>query len=543
MEPDLPSDQTSFDYVIVGAGSAGCVLANRLSANPSTRVLLLEAGGKDDYVWIKIPVGYLYCMGNTRTDWCFRTEPQAGLSRRALNYPRGRVLGGCSSINGMLYVRGQKRDYDHWRQLGNIGWSAEDVLAHFQRAEDFVDGAVGEHGAGGEVRVERQRLHWDILDSIREAAAAAGLPNRDDCTSSDEEGAGYFSVTQRRGLRWSAADAFLRPARNRPNLSVHTGAHVARIAFEGRRAVGVEYGQGGTLKVARAGGGVILAAGAVASPQLLEVSGVGDGAVLGPLGVPVVHHLPGVGANLQDHLQLRCIYKVSGAATLNERFNSLWGKAAIGLEYLLFQSGPMSMAPSQLGIFARLDPSAESPDVEFHVQPLSLDKFGEPLHRFPAFTIAPCNLRPRSRGTVHATSADSRDAPRIDPKYLSDPEDQRAAAEAIRLTRRIVAQAPLARFMPQEHRPGAHLRSDGELIQAAGQVGSTIFHPVGTARMGRDALAVVDERLRVHGIEGLRVIDASVMPTITSGNTNAPTMMIAEKGAAMVIEDARGVNP
>jgi len=532
-------DETHFDYVIVGAGSAGCVLANRLSADPRTRVLLLEAGGKDDYIWVKVPVGYLYCIGNPRTDWLFKTESQNGLGGRSLNYPRGRVLGGCSSINGMIYVRGQKRDYDHWRQLGNVGWGSDDVLPYFQRSEDFVGGAVDEHGVGGELRVEGQRLHWPILDAIRDAAAAAGLPARDDMTSSDRPGVGYFSVTQRRGWRLSAATAFLRPALGRPNLTVVTGAHVERLVLEGRRATGVAYRQGDACKIARAGASVVLSAGAIGSPHLLEVSGIGDAAHLGALGIPVVQHLPGVGNNLQDHLQLRCIYKITGALTLNERAKTLLGKAAIGLEYMLFRSGPMSMAPSQLAAFAHSSPAVETPDVQYHIQPLSLDRFGEPLHTFPAFTIAPCNLRPRSRGSVHAVSADSRDAPRIDPNYLSDSEDRRVAADSLRLTRRIVAQAPLARYAPQEHAPGVRFQNDEELAQAAGQVGSTIFHPVATARMGQDEGAVVDERLRVRGMEGLRIIDASVMPTITSGNTNAPTMMIAEKGAAMLIEDAR----
>ncbi|MBY0508737.1 MAG: GMC family oxidoreductase N-terminal domain-containing protein [Rhodospirillaceae bacterium] len=532
-------ETAAYDYVIVGAGSAGCVLANRLSADPRTRVLLLEAGGKDDYIWVKIPVGYLYCIGNPRTDWRFKTEAQDGLGGRALNYPRGRVLGGCSSINGMIYVRGQKRDYDQWRQLGNPGWGSDDVLPYFRKSEDFAGGAVGEHGVGGELRVEGQRLHWPLLDAIRDAADAAGIVKRDDMTFSDVPGVGYFSVTQRSGWRLSAATAFLRPALRRPNLTVATGAHAERVVFEGKRAVGVAYSQGDARKHARADGAVILAAGAIGSPQLLEVSGIGDAAVLGGLGIPVLHHAPGVGANLQDHLQLRCIYKVTGASTLNERIKTIFGKAAIGLEYMLFRSGPMSMAPSQLAAFAHSSPAVETPDVQYHIQPLSLDRFGEPLHPFPAFTIAPCNLRPRSRGSVHAVSADTRDAPRIHPNYLSDPEDRRVAAECLRLTRRIVAQEPLARYAPREHAPGLQFQNDAELAAAAGQVGATIFHPVGTARMGQDAEAVVDERLRVRGVEGLRVIDASVMPTIPSGNTNAPTMMIAEKGAAMLIEDAR----
>lgn len=535
MTSSLPSE--TFDFVIVGGGTAGCVLANRLSANPNVRVLLLEAGGADDYIWVRIPVGYLYCMGNPRTDWCFRTETQRGLGERALNYPRGRVLGGCSSINGMIYVRGQRADYDHWRQLGNIGWGADDVMPAFQKLEDFAAGDLGIHGQGGEVRIEKQRLHWPLLDAIADAADAAGIPKRANITTSDADGVGYFSVTQRRGLRWSAATAFLRPALKRPNLTVATKAVTQRILFEGRRATGVEYLQDGVLRTVRAKASVILAAGAIGSPHLLEVSGVGDGARLKALHIPVVHHAPGVGANLQDHLQLRCVYKITGAATLNERVRTWFGKAMIGAEYMFFRTGPMSMAPSQLGLFARSDAAVETPDIEFHIQPLSLDRFGEPLHAFPAFTIAPCNLRPRSRGAVHARGPDVATAPTIDPNYLSDPHDRFVAANALRLTRRIVAQEPLRRYAPVEYVPGAHFETDDELAKAAGQVGSTIFHPVGTARMGRDALAVVDERLRVHGLDGLRVIDASVMPTITSGNTNAPTMMIAEKGAAMALKD------
>lgn len=532
------SEPEVFDYVIVGGGTAGCVLANRLSASPKVRVLLLEAGGQDDYIWVRIPVGYLYCMGNPRTDWCFRTETQRGLGGRALNYPRGRVLGGCSSINGMIYIRGQRHDYDHWRQLGNAGWGADDVMSHFHKIEDFAAGDLGIHGAGGEVRIEKQRLHWPLLDAIADAAEAAGIPKRTSLTTSDDDGVGYFSVTQRRGIRWSASTAFLRPARKRPNLAVATKAFAQRIVFEGRRAVGVEYLQDGELKTARAGASVILAAGALGSPHLLEVSGVGDAARLKALHIPVVHHAPGVGENLQDHLQLRCIYKVTGAATLNERVRTLFGKALIGAEYMLFRSGPMSMAPSQLGLFARSDAAVETPDIEFHIQPLSLDRFGEPLHAFPAFTIAPCNLRPRSRGAVHLSSPDVGTAPKIDPNYLSDPHDRLVAAKALRLTRHIIAQEPLRRYAPVEYVPGLHFETDEDLAKAAGQVGSTIFHPVGTARMGQDPGAVVDERLRVRGLEGLRVVDASVMPTITSGNTNAPTMVIAHKGAAMALEDA-----
>lgn len=537
------SGADEYDYIIVGAGTAGCVLANRLSADLKSRVLLIEAGGSNNYHWVHIPVGYLYCMGNPRTDWCFRTAPQAALRDRSMNYPRGKVVGGCSSINGMIYIRGQKRDYDQWRQLGNVGWGAEDVLPYFKKSEDFAEGAIGEHGVGGELRVEKQRLHWDLLDAVQEAAVAAGIPKRSDLTDSDTPGVGYYRVTQRGGLRWSSADAFLKPALRRANLSVATKAHVTRLLFEGRRAAGVSYVQENEVRQAHARAGVILAAGAVGSPHLLEVSGIGDGARLQDLGIPVVHHLPGVGENLHDHFAHRYIYKIAGAVTLNGRLKTAFGKAMIGLEYVLRRTGPMAMAPSQLGFFARSSPEVETPNVQYHVQPLSLDKFGDPLHTFPAFTILPCNLRPRSRGSVHALSPDSRAAPRIDPNFLSDPDDRRVAADMLRLTRRIVAQAPLAPFRPEEYVPGMDFqggRQDDEtLATAAGTVGTTIYHPVGTARMGRDPLAVVDERLRVHGLEGLRVVDAAIMPAITSGNTNTPVVMIAEKGAGMILEDAR----
>jgi len=528
-----------FDYVIVGAGPAGCVLANRLSADPSVRVLLLEAGGRDNYIWIHIPVGYLYCMGNQRTDWCFKTEAETGLNGRALAYPRGKVLGGCSSINGMIYMRGQARDYDQWRQLGSAGWSWDDVLPYFKRSEDQARGADDMHGVGGEVRVEEQRLSWEILDAFRDAAAEIGIPKTDDFNRGNNEGCGYFQVTQRRGLRRSAARAFLHPVMKRPNLTVLTHAQARRIRIDGRRATGVEFWRDGEACLAAASREVILAAGAVGSPQLLQVSGIGPGELLRQHGIETRCALPGVGENLQDHLQLRMAYKVSNTRTLNERANRLLGRVGIGLQYAFFRRGPMTMAPSQLGAFARSDNSRDTPDLEYHVQPLTLDRFGEPLHAFPAFTASVCNLRPTSRGSIRIVSSDSREPPAIKPNYLATEEDRRIAIAAIRLTRRICAAPALARFSPEEFRPGETAQSDAELRQAAGDIATTIFHPVGTCRMGADALAVVDARLRVHGVAGLRVVDASIMPTITSGNTNAPTVMSGEKAADMIREDAR----
>ena len=529
-----------FDYVIVGAGTAGCVLANRLSADGRTRVLLLEAGGKDDYLWIHVPIGYLYCMGNPRTDWRFATEPEPGLNGRALNYPRGKVLGGCSSINGMIYMRGQARDYDQWRQLGNAGWSWDDVLPYFRKSEDQAAVPVDEmHGVGGEWHVEHQRLSWEILDAFREAAAEAGIRKTDDFNRGDNEGCGRFHVNQRRGRRLSTAGAFLKPALGRRNLEVLTHAQAKAIRFEGKRASGLMLRSKGVDADVEISGELILAAGAVNSPHLLQLSGIGAPALLGQYGIPIVHALEGVGENLQDHLQVRCAYKVSGVKTLNERANSLLGKLGIGLEYALFRSGPMSMAPSQLGAFAKSDPALETPNLQYHVQPLTLERFGEPLHPFPAFTASVCNLRPESRGHIRLKSADPFAAPAIRPNYLSAPADRQVAAAAIRLTRRIVAQPALQKYAPEEFKPGPAIRSDEELAKAAGDIATTIFHPVGTCKMGQDAMAVVDERLRVHGLQGLRVVDASIMPTITSGNTNAPVIMIAEKAADMIRADAR----
>ena len=532
----------TFDYVIIGAGTAGCVLANRLSADPAKSVLLLEAGGKDDWIWIHIPVGYLYCIGNPRTDWCYRTEPDAGLNGRSILYARGRVLGGCSSINAMIYMRGQKHDYDAWaKTTGDAAWAWDKVLPVFRASEDHHAGESDSHGAGGEWRVEKQRLSWEILDAWRDAAAEAGIPRIADYNGGDNEGSSFFEVNQRRGVRWSATKAFLRPAMKRPNLKVVTGAEVKRLWMEGRRAVGVEFRRGGETHFVSTRVETVLAAGAIGSPQVLQCSGIGPADLLRQHGIPVVHDSPAVGENLQDHLQLRTAFKVQGVRTLNEWAGSAFGKAQMALEYLFFRTGPLTMAPSQLGAFAKSDPHRASANLQYHVQPLSLDKFGDPLHPFPAFTASVCNLRPASRGYVRIRSADPREAPLINPRYLSAEEDRIVATQAIRLTRRIAAQPALARYHPEEFLPGPGHDTDEALALAAGNIGTTIFHPVGTCRMGRadDPGAVVDSRLRLLGVEGVRIIDASVMPTITSGNTNSPTVMIAERGAAMILEDAR----
>lgn len=540
MQTDSTSGTTissagEFDYIVVGAGTAGCLLANRLSADPAKRVLLLEAGGKDNYHWIHIPVGYLYCIGNPRTDWLFKTEADPGLNGRQLGYPRGKVMGGCSSINGMIYMRGQRQDYDSWRDAGNQGWGWDDVLPIFKAMEDYHAGASDMHGAGGEWRVEKQRLSWEILDAFREAASQAGIPKIEDFNRGDNEGASYFEVNQRGGWRWNAVKAFIKPIEHRKNLTILTHARTTRLMFEGKRATGIEFVREAQKLTATAKGAVVLAAGSIGSVQILQSSGIGPAPLLKNLNIPVLHDLPGVGRNLQDHLQIRTVFKIRNAKSLNTMANSLWGKAKMGLEYLINRSGPLSMAPSQLGVFAKSDPSYDRANVEYHVQPLSLEKFGDPLHDFPAFTASVCNLRPSSRGFVEITSPDTDVAPRINCCYLSTEEDRKVAAQSIELTRHIAAQPALAPYHPEEIKPGPQISSPEELAKAAGDIATTIFHPVGTCKMGKDEMAVVDSSLRVHGIDGLWVADASVMPTITSGNTNSPTLVIAQKAADAIL--------
>ena len=550
---------TTFDYVIVGGGTAGSLLANRLTMDSQVRVLLIEAGRRDDYHWIHIPVGYLYCIGNPRTDWLYSTEPEAGLNGRVLRYPRGKTLGGSSSINGMIYMRGQARDYDQWAELtGEDGWRWQNVLPDFMRHEDHYIGDEDQaerrdaqfadfHGHGGEWRVEKQRLRWDILDAFSEAAQQAGIPHSTDFNRGDNEGVGYFQVNQKEGMRWNTARAFLRPkCFGRPNFELWTNAQATRLITETQadgsvRCTGVEVWDGQEMIVAEASREVILSAGSIGTPQLLQLSGIGPADLLASHGIPVVADLPGVGGNLQDHLQIRAVYKIDGAPTLNVLASSWLGKARIGLEYLMKRSGPMSMAPSQLGAFTRSDPAQPYPNIEYHVQPLSLDAFGEPLHSFPAFTASVCNLNPTSRGRVSIKSAKFSDAPAIAPNYLATPEDRQVAADSLRVTRRIAAQPALARFSPEEWKPGPQYQTDEELARLAGEIATTIFHPVGTTKMGRDGdpAAVLDPQLRVRDgrggrIVGLRVVDAGAMPLITSGNTSSPTLMMAEKAASWI---------
>ena len=531
-----------FDYIVVGAGTAGCIVANRLSADPAHRVLILEAGGSDDWIWFHIPVGYLFAIGNPRSDWMFRTEAEAGLNGRSLAYPRGKVIGGSSAINAMISMRGQAADYDHWRQLGLTGWGYDDVLPAFRRLEDHFLGESGHHGVGGGWRIEAPRLSWAVLDAVGNAAEQMGIRKIPDFNTGDNEGVGYFHVNQKRGRRWSSARGFLKPALKRANLRLETNVLVDRLIIENGRAVGVMFARDGQVFEARAKGEIILCAGSIGSTQVLHRSGIGPADWLTPLGITSVIDRPGVGRNLQDHLQQRAIYKVFGVRTLNETYYSYIRRGLMGLDYALRRRGPLTMAPSQLGIFTRSDPTRDRANIQFHVQPLSLDKFGDPLHRFPAITVSACNLQPTSRGTVRIKSSAADQAPSIAPNYLSTDEDRQVAAEAIRTTRRLMKQAALAPYRPEEFLPGPSVGDDdASLAKAAGDIGTTIFHPVGTAKMGteNDPFAVVDERLRFRGLGALRVADASVMPTITSGNTNTPTAMIAEKGAAMILADSR----
>ncbi|XUM20213.1 GMC family oxidoreductase [Bradyrhizobium oligotrophicum S58] len=531
-----------YDYIVVGAGTAGCILANRLSADPKARVLILEAGGNDNWIWFHIPVGYLFAIGNPRSDWMFRTEAEPGLNGRSLAYPRGKVIGGCSAINAMISMRGQAADYDHWRQLGLSGWSYSDVLPVFRRLEDHFLGESEHHGVGGGWRIEAPRLSWAVLDAVGDAAEQMGIRRIPDFNTGDNEGISYFHVNQKRGRRWSSARGFLKPALNRPNLRLETNVLVERLIIENGRAAGVRFRQNGETIEARTKGEVVLSAGSIGSVQVLQRSGIGPADWLNELGIDVMLDKPGVGRNLQDHLQQRAIYKVTGVKTLNETYYSLVKRGLMGLDYAFRRRGPLTMAPSQLGIFTRSDPRRDRANIQFHVQPLSLDKFGDPLHRFPAITVSACNLRPTSRGTVRIRSARIDEAPSIAPNYLATEDDRQVAADAIRVTRQLMKQNALAAYRPEEYLPGPSVGDDdAALAKAAGDIGTTIFHPVGTAKMGTadDPMAVVDERLRFRGIDRLRIADASIMPTITSGNTNTPTAMIAEKAASIILEDGR----
>ena len=526
----------NFDYIIVGSGSAGCVMANRLSANPENKVLLLEAGGEDNYHWINIPIGYLYCIGNPKVDWMYSTEVEKGLGGRSIGYPRGKVLGGCSSINGMIYMRGQSRDYDLWRQLGGVGWSWNDVMPYFLKSEYYHKDIAG-HSQKGEMRVEQPRISWEILNAVQDASDEIGIPRTDDFNQGDNEGSGYFEVMQKKGVRWNASRSFLKPIRNRKNLKVVTYAHVTKLEINQDRITGLFFNNKNKSFKATSSNEVVLSAGSIGSPQIMMLSGLGDGDELNALGIKVKKHIPGIGKNLQDHLQIRTAYKVKNVRTLNQMTQSYFSLGKMALQYALFKRGPLTMAPSQFGIFTKSDDRFDTPNIEFHVQPLSLDKFGDPLHKFPALTVSVCNLRPKSRGTVSLASSNPVDQPKIAPNYLSDPEDIEVAVESIKKARKLMATKRMSVFEPDEFLPGKNLTEYEDLAKEAGKISTTIFHPVGTAKMGlaSDPMSVVDPSLKVRGYKNLRIVDGSVMPTITSGNTHAPIVMIAEKASDMIL--------
>jgi choline dehydrogenase len=533
---------SEYDYIVIGAGSAGCVLANRLSADADKRVLLLEAGGRDRNPWIHVPVGYFKTLHNPNTDWCYKTEPDPGLNGRSIDWPRGKTLGGSSSINGLVYIRGHRQDYDHWRRLGNAGWSFEDVLPYFKRAENQERGGDDYHGTDGPLSVSDMRFESDICDAFIAAAEEIDIPRNNDFNGPEQEGVGYFQLTTRKGWRCSTAVAYLNPIRHRRNLDILTHAFAKRIQFadgETGAAAGIAYTVDHETRHAslKPGGEIVLSGGTIGSPQILQVSGIGPGKLLSDLGIPVKKDMPGVGSNLQDHLQVRMVYKVN-VPTLNDKINNFFRRMLIGMEYVIQRTGPMATGASQVCIFAKTKPELEAPDIQYHFQPLSADKPGIEMHPFSGITASVCQLRPQSAGRIEITSPNAADYPAIHPNYLSVAVDQETAVAAMHITRKLAATDALAPFIVEEMTPGPNVQTEEELLDSARNISQTIYHPVGTCKMGSDPKSVVDSRLRVNGVKGLRIVDASIMPTITSGNTNAPVIMIAEKAADMIREDA-----